>query len=395
MIQNEALFLNQGVIGAKLEQIMTQRALAKYRLCQGAGISRPTLDKILSGTVTSKTNYEKHIGKILTYLGLSAEDLLGDRPNRLNRIRGLRNKLRMDIDFVAEETGISKQELTKIESGDEATPAQIKDIALSLSTSVAGIQGKEFFPVPVMMPEEILMAYKYDLPEYMSGYWGSVGIRIKGGDDCFWYPITNAARSDLKKVIHSEVIVIPCMNNRVLVLNMKKINEVILLDDACDSPGSDSWSSPINHEDVPQVVYDALYDLPICSDEQIDARQDVSPALQALTRQVIKELDWDEDTLLHLLYRTIIHFTDGRNIEKYVQYDFDANNISGLDELIFSVYMMAADQDQANKIIELEESGGEKSFINFENVSFFDIPLREIEPILREEYEQMCAMDDA
>lgn len=298
----------------------------------------------------------------------------------------------MDVDYIASETGISKQELTEIESGDEATPAQLKDIALSLYTSVAGIQGKEFLPVPIMMPENILMAYKYDLPENMSGYWGNVGIRVKGGDDYFWYPITSAAKSDLEKVIHNEVIVIPCMNNRVLVLNMKKINEVILLDDACDRPGTDSWSSPINHEDVPQAVYDALYDLPTFSGEHM--RQDVSPTLQDLTRQVIKELGWDEDILFHLLYRTIIHFADGHSVEKSVLYSYDANSISGLDDFIFSVYMMDAYQDQINRIIEIEDDGGERSFINLDNVSFFDIPLREIELVLRAEYEEVCAMDD-
>ena len=225
-----------------------------------------------------------------------------------------------------------------------------------------------------MMPEDILMAYKYDLPENMSGYWGSVGIRVKGGDDYFWYPITSTAKSDLEKGIHNEVIAIPCMNNRVLVLNMKNINEVILLDDACDRPGTDSWSSPINHEDVPQAVYDALYDLPTFSGEHM--RQDVSPILQDLTQQVIKELGWDEDILFHLLYRTIIHFADGYSIEKSVSYYYDANSISGLDELIFSVYMMDADQDQINRIIEIEDNGGERSFINLDNVSFFDIPGR-------------------
>lgn len=95
-----------------------------------------------------------------------------------------------------------------------------------------------------------------------------------------------------------------------------------------------------------------------------------------------------------MLYRTIIHFADGHSIEKSVLYYYDANSISGLDDFIFSVYMIDADKDQINRIIEIEDNGGERSYINLDNVSFFDIPLREIEPVLRAEYEEVCAMDD-
>lgn len=56
--------------------------------------------------------------------------------------------------------------------------------------------------------------------------------------------------------------------------------------------------------------------------------------------------------------------------------------------------MIDADKDQINRIIEIEDNGGERSYINLDNVSFFDIPLREIEPVLRAEYEEVCAMDD-
>ncbi len=104
-----------------------------------------------------KTNYNKHMEKIFKCLSLSAEQLLGDKPNRLSRMRGLRSNLRMDVDYIASETGISEQELTEIESGGEATPAQLKDIALSLYTSVAGIQDKEFF------------CTRYDAREYSHG----------------------------------------------------------------------------------------------------------------------------------------------------------------------------------------------------------------------------------
>ena len=56
----EDLFDKRYVIGTKLEQILEERSYTKAELCKRAGISRPTLDKMLAGTLTSKTNYEKH-----------------------------------------------------------------------------------------------------------------------------------------------------------------------------------------------------------------------------------------------------------------------------------------------------------------------------------------------
>mgnify|MGYP004548347765 FL=1 len=34
-------------------------------VCREAGISRPTLDKMLLGNITNKTNYDKHLTKIM------------------------------------------------------------------------------------------------------------------------------------------------------------------------------------------------------------------------------------------------------------------------------------------------------------------------------------------
>jgi predicted transcriptional regulator len=39
-------------------------------------ISRPTLDKLLNGTVDNKSTFDKHLNKILGALNISAEELL-------------------------------------------------------------------------------------------------------------------------------------------------------------------------------------------------------------------------------------------------------------------------------------------------------------------------------
>ena len=65
------LFNSRDVVGCKLNQIIGSHKYTKSNVCTGAGISRPTLDKLLNGEVTNKTNFEKHISKLLAFLSLT------------------------------------------------------------------------------------------------------------------------------------------------------------------------------------------------------------------------------------------------------------------------------------------------------------------------------------
>ena len=47
------LFNSRDVVGCKLNQIIGSHKYTKSNVCTGAGISRPTLDKLLNGEVTN------------------------------------------------------------------------------------------------------------------------------------------------------------------------------------------------------------------------------------------------------------------------------------------------------------------------------------------------------
>ena len=64
------------VVGHRLQKVIAARALTKQEVCTGAGISRPTLDKILSGNSSNKTTFCKQIEKLLNYFSLSADELM-------------------------------------------------------------------------------------------------------------------------------------------------------------------------------------------------------------------------------------------------------------------------------------------------------------------------------
>ena len=55
-----------------------------------------------------------------------------------------------------------------------------------------------------------------DALDEISGFWGHVGIKLCGIDKYMWYPINSNTRKMIYKGIDEELMVIPCMNNKVL-----------------------------------------------------------------------------------------------------------------------------------------------------------------------------------
>ena len=86
--------------------------------------------------------------------------------------------------------------------------------------------------------------------EEISGFWGHIGIMPRNGHEYKWYPITKNVRADFYNEIDRKSIVITCMNNKVLYLNMKNINKIVLIDDDCDGAYDCNWSE----EDIYSIL---------------------------------------------------------------------------------------------------------------------------------------------
>ena len=59
-----------------LKNCIRDRGFTKVSLAKKANISRPTLDKILNGSIENKSTFDKHLQKILAVLNLSVDDLV-------------------------------------------------------------------------------------------------------------------------------------------------------------------------------------------------------------------------------------------------------------------------------------------------------------------------------
>ena len=80
MFDYDALFDVRSNVGIKLEALLAERNYTKAQLCKETGVSRPTIDKVLAGTITSKANFVRHIRKILECLRITPDMLMGNRP---------------------------------------------------------------------------------------------------------------------------------------------------------------------------------------------------------------------------------------------------------------------------------------------------------------------------
>lgn len=187
------LFNSRDVVGCKLNQIIGSHKYTKINVCTGAGISRPTLDKLLNGEVTNKTNFEKHISKLLAFLSLTPSELMGGIANPFTDSKTLRDALRLDLQQLSQRCGLSIDELQKIEAGEDVPLAELRDVAYCLGTGVTGVLGDGYFQTPVSSMDYFV---KNDPTTIHSpgGFWGHLGILVQGQPKYLWFPITSYTR---------------------------------------------------------------------------------------------------------------------------------------------------------------------------------------------------------
>jgi len=76
MMRFDELFEQRNFVAAKLKDCIRDAGYTKVSFASKAGISRPTLDKILNGGVDSKSTFDRHLQKILAVLNMSVDDLM-------------------------------------------------------------------------------------------------------------------------------------------------------------------------------------------------------------------------------------------------------------------------------------------------------------------------------
>lgn len=72
----EDLFEHRSLVASKVKDCIRDKGYTKVSFAKVADISRPTLDKLLNGSIDSKTTFDRHMQKILKSLNMSVDDLM-------------------------------------------------------------------------------------------------------------------------------------------------------------------------------------------------------------------------------------------------------------------------------------------------------------------------------
>lgn len=386
MYTYEDLFEQRSVVGAKLEAAMKDRNLTKTQLCKESNVSRPTVDKLLAGNVQSKANFERHIRKILDYLQLTPDNLMGNRFIQHNHIRSIRNIMRQKIEDLASKTGYSVERLREIEAGEEATLTELRDIALVLQTGTRCIAGDGFFEPQFAILDDILSE---DEAFGGCGFWGHIGIFLAGTEKPTWFPITwNVHNQIHRQIQHMKRIVVPCMNNKVLLLNLNNIRQIQLLDDACDPPESLTEDHESDCGDTPLVLYEALEDYLYEEWDAENEKDTMSEKFRQVMEYTAKEEGWNEDSVSELL-TTVIWYRDGK--KEYSSMDYHRG--SALISEIETLYSYE-DDEFSEDYFDYEEMDGPEVFINMNEVSMIELPLVQVEEAICNSMEMDSREDD-
>lgn len=370
------LFDMRSVVGARLEAILTDRALTKAKFCSAAGVSRPTMDKLLSGSLTSKTNYEKHIEKVLTYLGISPDILIGGSNNQYNRVRTLINTLDVNAQHLTEFAGISPARLKEIESGADITIAEGRDIAFAFGTNTRSAMGMNYFMPQVSTPDVILNVYhEHAKDEQIFGFWGHIGVRPSSSEEYTWFPITCETHDLVFEKINSDRLIIPCMNNKLLLVNMHNIDKIVLLDDGCDQPSDCNWDYSVSSGEIPLVLYEALDDFAYYRDTEGNVPGNIiSPNLCKCIEQYVESLDGDLHDVIAALNQVIVRYAGGKAETVNM-------NISDSDDIVSTISSLYEFGDclSNERFLLYRGYDGEEFFLNFDVVAFIELPLLKIE----------------
>lgn len=371
------LFDMRSVVGAKLEDTMERHGYTKAKLCRETAVSRPTLDKLLAGAITNKTSFEKHMTKILAHLSIAPNDFIGNTKSEYSRARVFRNAMNVSSERVAEATGISMERLRQMESGAEVSVAELRDVALYLGIGVQSMRGYSYFDTQVAKAETILSIYGEKEREGLSGFWGFVGILPTNMEEYLWYPISCKAYQSACKAMDEPYVVIPCMNNRVLLVNLNNVDDVAFSDEACDIP---SISFPC--EPIPQVIYEAMEDV---LDHGIDRIPEarMSPAFKLVFETYMRDADLDEDGINDMFYGSEIYYQSGK--KKKVFIDF-ADQYEMLSCLYFEVYNIGCNALSEERV-RYKDFQEIEHFTPLNNISVFAAPLLAINTAIKQSFE--------
>ena len=251
--------------------------------------------------------------------------------------------------------------------------AELRDVAYCLGTGVTGVLGDGYFQTPVSSMDYFVKNVPITIHS-PGGFWGHLGILVQGQPKYLWFPITAYTRQLVYKNSTEKYMAIPCMDNSLLLINCDKIEELVLLDEACDSPVDMDWDSTVSEGEIPAVVYEAFDDYMTYKDVgDTPSHYGLSALLVGAIDHIIDICKIDSEAFASKLDTATIMFSNGRI--QHLTLSCDVSN--SLATAVQQIYEMGELLD--NSIVTIEACDEVEALINFKNISMIQLPLAKIE----------------
>lgn len=226
----------------------------------------------------------------------------------------------------------TQQSLARWEKGEsEPKQAILKSMALLFGTTIDDLLGENSInKTPVSNHY-----YIFGQDNGIDGYWGHIGILLKGQQKHQWFPITKQTSCDLYDLLQiyqvdcadQPFISIHTLNNRVLWLNLKKIAGISLLDDGADIQDDDWTLTWDNDQGYPGEVYNAL------DDSLYENSDDIAEPFRDIAERLIKENNFSEGDILEKVCNTDVYYSDGKveniSVDQKYLWDIEWHIIGG------------------------------------------------------------------
>lgn len=373
-MNKEDLFEQRRLVGTKLFQLMNEKETTRTEICEKANVSKPTFNKLLNGELSNRGNFYKHLDKVLEYLDIEYDEFVYSiKANNLKKIIEYKGE---SVEEISHMTDIEQSRLQQIIDGEEATLSEYRDIAFVLETSIKAIQGREQFEIQVA-DYELFHRIRGDKYEDIGSFWKTLGILLNGCDDYLWFPVTNLVLDNLNAARTQKWLVLPCMGNKVLLINRAHVKEMIFVDEADMGPAGYDWDTIEAVAFIPQVIIESLDDY-ILKDFAALPSSEASDKFKETMDLYFEKYGWNEDEIYRLSRYSTVYFADGSNRVEGIDLSGSERVLDIIDEVFFWRF------DEIDKLIQYYDMEGSIYLINADNVAMMEFPLAELESAMEE-----------
>ena len=191
-----------------------------------------------------------------------------------------------------------------------------------------------------------------------------------------WCTTNSNTRKMIYKGIDEELMVIPCMNNKVLFLNMSNIEDITLSDFDADTPSGKNWDEHVSCGEIPLVVYEALEDYEENSQVTLYNDTENSTELYKYLMEYVRKNGWTEEDIFQLLNTSVFYYLDGRKKSTIIDFYQDSDDIIETIEMVYGYDFTDIEQ---NFMFYIDAHDETENFVNLKGISMMELPLLKVE----------------